>query len=149
MPPGGWHWLAGWLGSALGRAVLERGLVAEPELVLLNRSGTRPSYHGRTNVAWASNVSDLVALVEVVVLAVRAEDYGALALQAPGRLVLSILAGILVAALSGAGGRIVRAMPHAAAEQGQFYTSWLTAADVTRRALSAPINRGPTTLRPR
>ena len=56
---------SGWLAGPGTRAVLERGLVAEPELVLLNRSGTRPSYHGRTNVAWASDVSDLMTLVEV------------------------------------------------------------------------------------
>ncbi|TNC48621.1 NADP oxidoreductase [Rubellimicrobium rubrum] len=122
----------GWLGSALGRAVLERGLVAGPELVLLNRSGVRLDYHGRTDVAWASDVSDLVARVEVVVVAVRPEDYGDLALHAPGRLVLSFMAGIPMAALSGAGGRIVRAMPNAAAGHGQSYTPWLAAADVTQ-----------------
>lgn len=40
----------GWLGSALGRRVMETGLLQPEDLILLNRSGSRPSYEGRTGV---------------------------------------------------------------------------------------------------
>ena len=122
----------GWLGSALGRRVLDTGLVPPSDLVLLNRSGPRPEYHGRTDVTWAPNLADLVARAEVVVLSVRPEDLPGLALSAPDRLVVSFLAGVPLAALAPTGGRVVRAMPNAAAERGRSYTPWLAGAKVTQ-----------------
>ena len=135
----------GWLGSALGQRVLDSGLVQAPDLVLLNRSGARPEYHGRADVTWASDAADLVARADLVVLSVRPEDYSGLALHAPGRLVVSFLAGVPMWALAETGGRVVRAMPNAAAELGRSYTPWLAAAEVTEadrklvRALLATI----------
>jgi pyrroline-5-carboxylate reductase len=123
----------GWLGSALGRGTLEAGLARAPDLVLLNRSGARPEYHGHKDVTWASGVADLVQQVDAVVVAVRPEDYTALGLQAPGRLLVSFMAGVPMAALARTGGRLVRAMPNAAAESGRSYTPWIAASDVTSR----------------
>lgn len=118
----------GWLGSALGRAVLEKGVVLASDLVLLNRSGARPEYYGHRDVTWAADVADLVARTDAVVVAVRPEDYAALRLRAPGRLVVSLMAGVPMRALAETtGGRVVRAMPNAAAELGQSYTPWLRA----------------------
>jgi pyrroline-5-carboxylate reductase len=121
----------GWLGSALGRAVLDSRLVATSDLVLLNRSGPWPDYHRRTDVTWASDVTDLVAQTDAVVLSVRPEDYTGLGLHAPGRLVISFMAGVPMAALARTGGRIVRAMPNAAAARGRSYTPWLAGPGVT------------------
>lgn len=121
----------GWLGSALGRGVLESGLVPASDLVLSNRSGARPDYHGRTEVTWASDPAALVARADVIVVTVRPEDYLDLGLHAPGRLVISFMAGIPMAALARTGGRIVRAMPNAAADLGRSYTPWLAAPEVT------------------
>jgi pyrroline-5-carboxylate reductase len=121
----------GWLGSALGRRMLDAGFLPPLDLVLLNRSGPRPDYHGRTGLAWASDAADLVARVDVVILSVRPEDYAGLALQAPGRLVVSLMAGVPLSALAQTGGRIVRALPNAAAEQGRSYTPWLAGPGVT------------------
>nr|WP_246849300.1 pyrroline-5-carboxylate reductase dimerization domain-containing protein [Rubellimicrobium arenae] len=121
----------GWLGSALRRGVLDAGLVPETDLVLLNRSGPRPDYHGRAHVTWASDLADLVARTDVIVLAVRPQDYAALNLRAPGRLVVSFMAGVPLSALELTGARIVRAMPNGAAALGRSYTPWLAGADVT------------------
>lgn len=122
----------GWLGSALGRGVLEAGLVRATDLVLLNRSGSRAAYHGRTDVIWAADPADLVARTEVVVVAVRPEDFAGLRLRAPGRLVVSLMAGVPMTALAGTGGRVVRAMPNGAAELGRSYTPWLADPEVTQ-----------------
>lgn len=121
----------GWLGSALGRRVMETGLLQPEDLVLLNRSGPRPSYEGRTGVIWAADVAELAARSDVIVLSVRPQDWAALRLRAEGRLVLSFMAGIGMARLAACGGRVVRAMPNAAAEFGGSYSPWFAAADVT------------------
>ena len=133
----------GWLGSALGQHLLASG-VAPGDLVLLNRSGRRAAYHGQTGVIWARDVADLAAQADVIVLSVRPEDWPGLHLRAPGRLVLSFLAGTPIAALSACGGRIVRAMPNAAAGIAASYSPWMAGPDVTgadrvaiRRILSA------------
>ncbi|MFT4013705.1 MAG: pyrroline-5-carboxylate reductase dimerization domain-containing protein [Paracoccus sp. (in: a-proteobacteria)] len=108
----------GWLGGALGRHLLAQGVVAPGDLVVLNRSGRR-GYEGSV---WAADVADLAARADVIVVSVRPQDWAGLDLRAPGRLVISFMAGIGHAALARAGGRVVRAMPNAAAESAGSYS---------------------------
>lgn len=133
----------GWLGSALGAGLLARAIVAPRDLVLLNRSGPHAEYHGHADVIWARDVADLVAQSDVVVVSVRPEDWPGLDLRAEGRLVLSFMAGVRTATLAACGGRIVRAMPNAAAEIGASYSPFMadrgvtdTDRDTVRRLLS-------------
>lgn len=134
----------GWLGSALGTGLLSRGIVTPGGLVLLNRSGPRPDYHGHAGVVWARDVTDLVAQSDVIVVSVRPEDWPGLDLRAGGRLVISFMAGVEAATLARCGGRIVRAMPNAAAGIGASYSPFWAAEgvseadrDTVRRLLSA------------
>lgn len=134
----------GWLGSALGAGLLSRGIAHPGDLVLLNRSGPRPDYHGHADVIWARDVADLVAQSDVVVVSVRPEDWPGLDLRAEGRLVISFMAGVEAATLATCGGRIVRAMPNAAAEIGASYSPFWAAEgvsdadrDTVRRLLAA------------
>lgn len=121
----------GWLGSALGRRVMETGVLPPEDLILLNRSGPRESYEGQRGVTWAADVADLAARSHVIVVSVRPEDWAGLALRAEGRLVLSFMAGIGMDRLAACGGRIVRAMPNAAAEFGGSYSPWFAGPGVT------------------
>lgn len=122
----------GWLGGALTRALIAGGLGPATDLVLLNRSGARPAEFDLPRIGWARNADDLVARSEAVVVSVRPEDFAALHLRAPGRLVVSLMAGVPLAALEEmTGGRVVRAMPNAAAELNRSYTPWLAGAEVT------------------
>lgn len=121
----------GWLGSALGKRLLELGLVVAEDLVLLNRSGPRPEYHGHDRVIWAKDATDLARQVDVVVLSVRPQDWPALDLRAEDRLVLSFMAGVRGEALRACGGRVVRVMPNAAAEIGQSYSPWWAASKLS------------------
>lgn len=121
----------GWLGSALGRRLLSSGKIQASELTVLVRRGRKPDYFGYHEVVWAENVTELVALSEVVVLSVRPEDWQGLDLHAPDRLVISFMACIDLASLSRCGGRVVRTMPNAAAEFGRSYTPWFAADGVT------------------
>ncbi|WP_134725592.1 pyrroline-5-carboxylate reductase family protein [Paracoccus luteus] len=121
----------GWLGSALGAQLLGRGMVRPSDLVLANRSGPRADYHGHADVVWASDTDDLVVASDVVVVSVRPQDWPALRLHAPGRLVVSFMAGVSLDQLAACGGRIVRAMPNAAAEIGRSYSPWMAGPAVT------------------
>ena len=121
----------GWLGSATGAKLLAQGIVSAPDLVLLNRSGTRTDYHGHTDVVWASDAVDLVARCDVVILAVRPADFPALRLDATGKLVISFMAGVGMDRLTACGGRVVRSMPNAAIEIGASYSPWLAGPRVT------------------
>ncbi len=116
----------GWLGGALGRGLVDRALA---EVVVLNRSG--PQDYGGRAVRWARDPADLVALSDIVVVSVRPGDWPGLALRAPGRLVVSFMAGVGLTALATCGGRIVRAMPNAAAEIGASYAPWVAGPGVT------------------
>lgn len=120
----------GWLGSALGARLLAAGIVPPERLVVANRSGRRADYHGHA-VRWARDSAELVSLSDVVVVSVRPGDWPALDLRADGRLVVSFMAGVGAACLARCGGRIVRAMPNAAAEIGASYTPWWADAAVT------------------
>lgn len=121
----------GWLGSALGKALLERGIVAPEDLALLNRSGPRADYHGHSGVVWARDVADLVEKSDVLVISVRPGDWPGLALRAKGKLLISFMAGVGADRLAGCGGRVVRAMPNAAAEIGASYSPFWAGPDVT------------------
>jgi pyrroline-5-carboxylate reductase len=116
----------GWLGGALGRGLVDRGLA---RVVLLNRSG--PQDYGGRDVTWARDLTDLVAQSQVIVVSVRPGDWPGLALHAPDRLVISFMAGVGLDALTQSGGRIVRAMPNAAAEIGTSYSPWVAGPGVT------------------
>lgn len=121
----------GWLGSALGGRLLARGMVQPRDLLLLNRSGPLKDYHGHSDVIWAADVTELVSGSDLVVVSVRPQDWPALNLQASGRLVVSFMAGIGLGGLGACGGRIVRAMPNAAAEIGRAYSPWIAGPGVT------------------
>lgn len=121
----------GWLGSALGARLLDRGTARADDLVLLNRSGPLPAYHGHSDVHWAADARDLVARSDVIVLSVRPADWRALELNCDGKLVVSFMAGVRSQALTGINARLVRAMPNASAELGRSYSPWWAADDVT------------------
>ncbi|AGT11219.1 pyrroline-5-carboxylate reductase family protein [Paracoccus aminophilus] len=134
----------GWLGSALGRRLLANKIVQEDDLILFNRSGPRADYHGCRGVIWARDITDLARRSEVIVVSVRPEDWPGLGLIAPDRLVLSFMAGVRIAALAATQGRVIRAMPNAAAEIGRSYSPFFAAPEATaldrertRRIISA------------
>ena len=117
----------GWIGQALGRALLETGRVAPDDLAILNRTGTTGAYFGHA-VQWAAHAADLVNRCDVIVVSVKPQDWPGLALQAQGRLVISVMAGVRLRALPP---RSLRALPNAAAELRRSYTPWFAGPDLT------------------
>lgn len=121
---------AGWLGGAIAASMLDAGVVLPHNLSLSYRSG-KPNLF--PDVFWTSENQDLADRSDVIVLSVRPADWPHLTVNAEGKLVISVMAGIRLPALFKAHGttRVVRALPNAAAEVRKSYTPWIAASDVS------------------
>lgn len=122
----------GWLGNAMALAAVEAGLVAPAQLTLSSRSGDR----GKDPVLgayWTRDNRELAARSEIIVLSVRPQQFPEVEIDARGKLVVSVMAGVSVATIvarTGAGA-IVRAMPNAGMEIGKSFTPWYATPSVS------------------
>lgn len=116
----------GWLGRAIGAALLDKGVVSPAGLVLSSRSGRVEGFEAWPAVQVTADNRQLARQADIIVLSVRPEQFAAVAIDAPDKLVISFMAGISLATLIESTGsrRVVRAMPNAAAQIGQCYTPW-------------------------
>ncbi|MGH8417219.1 MAG: pyrroline-5-carboxylate reductase family protein [Pseudomonas sp.] len=114
----------GWLGGALARALLDNALIAAERLFLSNRSGDHPLAASGAHLL-ADN-QGLVDASDIVIVAVRPEQFKALAINASDRFVISLMAGVPAQAISSATGarKVVRAMANAAVDIRQSFTPW-------------------------
>src|SRR5699024_3470103 len=83
----------GWLGSAIAKAAVASGTVAPDRLTLSGRSDKRgaadtPGAH------WTRDNRELVDNSDVVVLSVRPEQFPGVDIDASGKLVVSVMAGV-------------------------------------------------------
>lgn len=110
----------GWLGGALCNRLVAQGIWAEADLVLANRSGPK----GFARATWADAAT--VARADVVVVAVRPEDFPTPGFAAEG-LVISFATVWTLEKLRRLAprARIVRAMPNSGAPAGRSYTPWV------------------------
>ena len=119
----------GWIGGALARALVASGL--PPSRLNLSCRSTPPDW--LPGAIWTHDNQALADASDLVVLSVRPQDWAAVTLSAPGKLVVSVMAGIPLAALAARTGtpRVVRALPNAAADVGHSYTPWTASSAVT------------------
>lgn len=137
----------GWIGGALARALVATGTLDATALTLSCRRAAPDWLPG---AAWTHDNQALADASDVVVLSVRPQDWPEVDLVAPGKLVVSVMAGVSLAAIAARTGtpRVVRALPNAAAEVGRSYTPWAATAAVTNadraavRSLVAAIGSG-------
>lgn len=123
----------GWLGGAIAQRLLRQGFVMPSRLWLSNRSGSRLGFEAWPDVAVTSDNAALAAACDVIVLAVRPEDFPSVAVDASEHLVISVMASVPVgriAELTGAT-RIVRTMPNPAVEHGEGFTPWFPSPGTT------------------
>jgi pyrroline-5-carboxylate reductase len=120
----------GWIGRALVRALVAGGVVRPGELTLSCRS-TPPDW--LPGARWTHDNQALADASDVVVLSVRPRDFPGVRARAGDRLVVSVMAGVPLAAIAEATGarRIVRTLPNAAAEVGKSWTPWTASAETT------------------
>lgn len=123
----------GWLGSALGRAVLASELISPNQLVV-TASPKQDCYQEWPGVTTVEGVEALQSAADIVVVSVRPEQLTKLTLSLENRLVISLMAKVPIEALALATGsdRIVRAMPNAAAAIRQSYTPWCATKAVSK-----------------
>jgi pyrroline-5-carboxylate reductase len=120
----------GWLGKTIIRAILQKGVYRASELGLSFRSKA-PDHHQDIYVTGESQA--LVEKSDVILLSVRPADFDSLAINASGKLVISVMAGVSIAQIASAtlSNRIMRAMPNVAASVGCSYTPWVASVDAT------------------
>lgn len=119
----------GWLGAAIAAAVLDAGL-ASPETLSLSYRSNRPDRFHKS--FWTRDNQALADRSDVIVLSVRPADWQHLAVDAKGKLVISVMAGVRLASLCDRHGtrRAVRALPNAGAEVLRSYTPWIGSHDI-------------------
>ncbi|UYG04026.1 NAD(P)-binding domain-containing protein [Halomonas sp. LR3S48] len=124
----------GWMGRALGMALLEQGIVTASQLVISARSRSHQAYRDWPEVRRVKDNRELVSQADVVVLSVRPEDLAGIDIDADDKLVISLLAMASSQEIAHQVGsrRVVRAMPNAAAEIRRAYFPWFASSQVTR-----------------
>lgn len=121
----------GWLGGALAQALLDSGFINADRLFLSNRSGSHPL--GETGVHLLVDNQALLDASDIIVISVRPEQFKALDIDASGKWVISLMAGVASQTISEATGAraVVRAMANAAVEIGKSFTPWYCEHDLT------------------
>lgn len=121
---------AGWLGGAIAAAALEAGVVRAQDLALSYRSARPDRFPG---ALWTKDNQALADRSDVILLSVRPQDWPALAVDARGKLVISVMAGIRLAEIGAKHGtrRVARTLPNAAAEVARSYTPWIASGEAT------------------
>ncbi|APG83536.1 pyrroline-5-carboxylate reductase family protein [Sinorhizobium americanum] len=114
----------GWLGGAIAASILDAGLVQPRDLSLSYR---REQPHRFAGSFWTTDSQRLADRSDVIIVSVRPADWQPLAVNAGGKLVISVMAGIRLRELAKHHNtdRVVRSLPNAAAEVGKSYTPWI------------------------
>lgn len=120
----------GWLGNAIVSAIVDTGIRRPQELMLSYRNGIPVS---PAEATWTQDNQALVGGADVVIISVRPEDFSAIKVTAPGKLIVSVMAGVSLAELASQleTDRVVRAMPNAAAAVRNSFTPWVASEGCT------------------
>lgn len=123
----------GWLGGALLRAALSAGAIDAAGTTITSRKGAVAGFEAFPGIRVTADNAAAAASADVILMAVRPQDLGAVPLDLSGKLLLSVMAMVPMAALEQRFGarRIIRSMPNAAAERGLSFTPLLASASVT------------------
>lgn len=117
----------GALGSAIARAILDRGPVEAGNLWISSRSGRAPAALEGAGLRTTSDNRTLVDRCDLVLLCVPPASAAEIGIEARDRLVVSVMAGVTIErirALTGAA-RVARAMSSPAAGRGLAYSPWV------------------------
>lgn len=128
----------GMLGRSISHALLDRKIIQPSNFWVSNRSGSTIGFEQHPGINFTSNNKQLCDECEIIIVSVPPALVSGISIDVPGRLVISVMAGLTInelQSLTGAG-RIVRAMSSPAAELGLAYSPWVASAqvDATDRA---------------
>ena len=124
----------GELGHAIAVAVLERFLPTEEVLRLSNSSGALVGFEQYSNVRLMESNQQLVDACDLIVLCVPPAQFDYLAIDAKGKLMVTLVSGITIEEVRVATNsqKIVRATSSPAAAFGLAYSPWVKSSGVTR-----------------
>lgn len=133
---------SGVMGEAIIAALLQRGLAQPTDITACDVVAQRREHLSQTyGVATAERAAEAIAGSDLIVLAVKPQEFPAVARDLRGRLtagqtVVSIMAGVSLAALRDGLGHeaIVRAMPNTPAQVGEGMTVWTATEAVSAAA---------------
>ena len=121
----------GWLGDGIAKGALASGLLSVDRLMLSNRSGEGEL--AERGVRITTDTRELVQKNSMIMLSVRPEQFDGLNLEAAGKCVISLMAGVPASRIKAATGAsvVVRAMPNAAVEIRRSFTPWFVDGDLS------------------
>lgn len=124
---------AGWIGQALARSAIAGGWTLPGDVLLCLRSAVPEGLEG---LATTRDPRELAEACDMIVLSVRPQDWPGLDFTAPGKVLVSVMAGIAIAQLTGRHGaaQVVRALPNAAISVGRSYTPFVACQQVGETA---------------
>lgn len=119
----------GQLGSAMASAWLESGCLAPDSLWISNRSGSGSGFDAWPDITFTNSNQALADACDIIVVSVPPALLETVRISARGKLVISVMAGVSLDALSELTGssRVVRAMSSPAARQRLAYSPWTAA----------------------
>ncbi len=129
----------GQLGSAIATAWLSSGVVAPQDLWISNRSGAAVGFEAWPKVNFTASNQNLADKCDVILLSVPPALIGSLKLSAPGKLVISVMAGVSLSSIStlSSSRKAVRAMSSPAARWRLAYSPWVPAPGLDQQDLTA------------
>lgn len=122
----------GQLGSAMTTAWLESGCLAPDCLWISNRSGDSAGFDAWPDLTFTNSNQALADACDIIVLSVPPALLDRIRIEARGKLVISVMAGVSLEKLSDLTGssRVVRAMSSPAARQQLAYSPWTAQASL-------------------
>jgi len=125
----------GMLGRTIAQAVLDSGLVPASQVWLSNRSGVANGFETYPGLNVTTDNQQLASASDIIVLSVPPALRGKIAIHAPDKLIISVMAGTCVNELSRITGssRVIRAMSSPAAKDNLAYSPWYAGEGVTER----------------
>lgn len=122
----------GWLGNAMAHAAVTSRFVEASHLTLSRRSENRGAVE-IPGAYWTKDNGELAQRSDIIVLSVRPDQFGAVRIDARGKLILSVMAGVPAAKIIQRTGseRVIRSLPNAAASIRKSFTPWFGADGAT------------------
>lgn len=124
---------SGMLGSAILSALLGSETFEQSNFWVSNRSGNAPGLEQGSTIHFTKDNQELVDACDVIILCVPPARFPDIDIYAPGRLVISVMAGVTINEMKSktAAVRVVRAMSSPAASLSMAYSPWIASADTT------------------
>lgn len=124
---------SGMLGRAVAHALMDRRILPASDLWISNRSGSKAGFEQFPEVHVSNDNAELCDACDVVILSVPPTLAPEIGIHVPGKLVISVMAGMTIKQLQALTGsdRVVRAMSSPAAQLGLAYSPWVASPAIT------------------